>query len=391
MPRRFGNQRARVVGIGAVFITVVVLALPNTPSPAGQGGAAGQVPQATGPTVIKVENGGLLFTDNPAGVSGVDCGYSLPIGTRVLWFFGDVFLLHPTDPAGRYVGGVSNAALTVPNTGHAGLRQYRFVTDPRTGLARQVIPNAPGEGTEVRIWPLGGWYDHLSRKAYVYYGRVRTTGGGGPFDFRVEGHGLAFADTDHLDKRDFVRMGMGTDAELWWKPPGALYGCAVVAGMPRQESWLYVVGVEDRGAAKIAKLARVRKQAITDRSAYEYLAEAGSDPRWSAREEDAVEVPGLSDFPTELTVSYNKFLGGYLAVHSVGITDRIRLSLATDPWGPYIQIAEIGAPHRAFEKAFCYAGKEHPELAEQSGRVIYVTYVDSQRYWLRLLRVTLGK
>src|SRR5262245_37586007 len=69
------------------------------------------------PRIEKVENAGLLFTDNPAGVSGTDAGYSLPLGEQTLWLFGDVFLLHPTDPAKPYVGGVSNCALLVP-AGH---------------------------------------------------------------------------------------------------------------------------------------------------------------------------------------------------------------------------------------------------------------------------------
>jgi hypothetical protein len=114
-------------------------------------------------------------------------------------------------------------------------------------------------------------------------------------------------------------------------------------------------------------------------------------PTWSRKHEDASDVEGLRDIPSELSVAYNRYLGGYLAIHSIGISDRIRLSLAPKPWGPYRQIAEIGAPHRAFEKAFCYAGKEHPELSEQGGKVVHVTYVDSQRYWLQLLKVTLER
>ena len=90
-------------------------------------------------------------------------------------------------------------------------------------------------------------------------------------------------------------------------------------------------------------------------------------------------------------MAYNAYLGGYLAVHSVGISERMRLSLAPAPWGPYRPIAEIGAPHRALERAFCYAGKEHPELAQEHGRILYITYVDSERYWLQLLKVTLQR
>jgi hypothetical protein len=343
--------------------------------------------------VLKVENAGLLFTDNQAGVSGVDAGYSLPIGKETLWLFGDVFLLHPTDPEQRYVGGVSNTALVTPARGASGLRRYRFVTDPKTGLARQVIPNLPGEGNETRLWPGGGWFDARTRRAYLFWARIRTTGGGGPFDFRLEGHGLAVADASKPDVIRFERLKSEAGDELWWRHAdgSSVYGAAVVRGPNSQPRDLHIVGVQERDGRKHGKMARVAPASIARSGAYAYFSGSADRPEWSSDPARAADIEGLADFPSELSVAYNPYLGGYLAVHSVGITDRIRLSLAAHPWGPYRQIAEIGAPHRAFEKAFCYAGKEHPELAEQNGKVIYVTYVDSQRYWLRMLKVTLER
>src|SRR5580704_4722610 len=47
--------------------------------------AADIVPQS--PRMEKVENEGLLFTDNKAGVTGVDGYFSLPIGKQTAWFF----------------------------------------------------------------------------------------------------------------------------------------------------------------------------------------------------------------------------------------------------------------------------------------------------------------
>ncbi len=342
------------------------------------------------PRVVSVENAGLLFTDNPAGVSGVDAGYSLPIGKETLWLFGDVFLLHPSDPQKRYVGSVSNTALVTSARTIAGLRRYRFLTDPATGLARQVIPNLPGEGNETRLWPGGGWYDAQARKVYLYWARIRTTGGGGPFDFRLEGHGLAAANASKPDEISFERLKTDAGDELWWPYADgkAVYGAAVVRGPEARPSHLYIVGVLERDGRKIGKMVRVPTSSIAHSGAYEYFSGSPDHPTWSPDPSTAADIEGLADFPSELSVAYNRCLGGYLAVHSVGITDRIRLSLADNPWGPYRQIAEIGSPHRAFEKAFCYAGKEHPELAEQNGKVICVTYVDSQRYWLQMLRVT---
>ena len=47
-------------------------------------------PHLSAPSVQKVENAGLLFTDNAAGVSGTDAGYSIPLQAQSLWLFGDV-------------------------------------------------------------------------------------------------------------------------------------------------------------------------------------------------------------------------------------------------------------------------------------------------------------
>src|SRR5688500_2370097 len=70
--------------------------------------------------VVSVENGGLLFTDNSAGVSGVDAGYSIPMGRETLWLFGDVFLVDPRSLDKRVVGAVSNCGALVPSGRGAG-------------------------------------------------------------------------------------------------------------------------------------------------------------------------------------------------------------------------------------------------------------------------------
>lgn len=342
--------------------------------------------------VEKVENGGLLFTDNPAGVSGVDGGYSLPIGNQSLWLFGDVFLLHPNRPEKPYVGAVSNCALLLPKgKGVTPLRRYTFLTDAKTGLARQVIPRMGGEGTDTLLWPFGSWYDAPNRRVYLYYAIVRATGSGGPFGFRVVGQGLARADVGEPKKLQFTRLKAPQNGWLWWPGSETLFGSAVVSNRPESDPYLYLVGFQERGGQKAGKMARVRKQEIENPAAYEYFAGGADTPRWSRILSEAADIAGLTDFPSELSIAYNAYCGGYLAVHSVNIEERLRLSVAPNPWGPYRPIGEVGAKHRAFDNAFCYAGKEHPELSEQNGRILYVTYVDSARYWLQLLKVTLSR
>jgi hypothetical protein len=337
----------------------------------------------TRPTIEAVENGGLLFTDNTAGVSGVDAGYSIPIGKQTLWLFGDVFLLDPRNPAKPYVGALSNCGLLVPaGTGVNPLKRYRFLMD-QTGKARELLTAETGD-QRVRHWLFGGWHDARRRQVYLYYARVRTTGQG-PLDFTTEGFGLAAADSTSPDRIQFRRIQGSNTEELWWKAgSGPVFGSAV----HESGGFLYVVGHKRVNKRIVGALARVRPESVADRRAYEYFA-GGDPPTWSYVPADSAAVQGLWDFPTEVSLFYNRYLGRYLAVHSVGISQQIRISASERPWGPFEQIGEIGSPKRALSRGFTYAGKEHPELSEGGGRVIYVTYVDSERYWLQLLKITL--
>ena len=355
------------------------------------GGGLPERADAQTPSVRSVENAGLLFTDNPSGVSGTDAGYSLPMGKQTLWLFGDVFLLGRS-PARNYSGFVSNCAALVPSGAGADvLRRYTFLTDPTTGMARRVLSEEGEERSGLRYWPLGGWFDSKSKSTYLYYERVRTTNEGGPFGFKVEGHGLAVGEAEKPEELKFRRLPAAPDREIWWTTEnnGAIFGSAVIA--PPTGEFLYIVGEQHRDGKNRGKIARVLKSKITDKAAYAYFAGNSASPKWSAALTDAADVEGLDNFPNELSISYNAYLGGYLAVYSADISEKITLSLASTPWGPYRTIGEIGAPHRALAKAFCYAGKEHHELAQADGKIIYITYVDSDRYWLQLLKVTLQK
>ena len=349
----------------------------------GSAGAGGQA------KVVSVTNGGLLFTDNQAGVSGTDTGYSLPLGGKTLWMFGDAFLLDPSAPARRYLGGVSNCALLVPaGHGSAPLKRYQFLTDSRKGVARQIIPNHLGEGNETRLWPFGSWLNPATRQIYQYYAIVKLGGSGGPLDFKISGFGIAVGNAERPEKLSFARLPAPDGTDLWWKGR-PVFGSAVLA--PAGEM-LYVYGWEENGGTQRPRLARVKKSLLTHLDAYEYLAGTYTDPTWSRKSSEAVDVPGLDGFPAEMSVSWNAYLGGYLAVCSGSIfSEKIRLSVAPQPWGPFTTIGEIGAPHQLYSQAFTYAAKEHPELRELGGKVIYITYVDSWRYWLQLLKVTLER
>jgi hypothetical protein len=341
--------------------------------------------------IAKVENKGLLFTDNSAGVSGVDGYFSLPMGYQTVWFFGDVFLLDPTSPEKPWVGNVSNCALLTPSgKGIRGLSQYQFLTDPKTGCARPILPNKSGEDNSIRFWPLAAYYDEVQRAVFLYYMRIEAHPGGGPLDFSIAGYGLAKSDARDPAKMRFERINGASGEELWGRTEkGPLFGITIVCGAPGTN--IYVFGYRERKGSRPGVLARVSKKRIADQKAYEYFSGTATSPRWSGDVNDAADIAGLTDIASVLSVAYNKYLGGYLAVHQKDTSEQIRFCIAKEPWGPYQTIGEIAARHKAFAKSFCYDGAEHPELAEENGRIVYVTFVDSDRYWQQLYKVTLQK
>jgi hypothetical protein len=96
--------------------------------------------------------------------------------------------------------------------------------------------------------------------------------------------------------------------------------------------------------------------------------------------------------PSELSVSWNAHLGAYLAVHSLDLTGKVVGRTAPKPWGPWgepVTLWKVEKPHPFPYLQLIYAGKEHPELAGDGGRRIYLTYIEFEEYFPHLVEVTL--
>ena len=107
----------------------------------------------------------------------------------------------------------------------------------------------------------------------------------------------------------------------------------------------------------------------------------------------AEAVPLFDGIPNEMSVSFNAHLGCYLAVHSLTMTDQIVGRTAPTPWGPWsaptvLWTVKVENPTPRYP-TLIYAGKEHPELDEDGGRVLYLTYIEFEEYYPHLVEVTL--
>lgn len=66
---------------------------------------------------------------------------------------------------------------------------------------------------------------------------------------------------------------------------------------------------------------------------------------------------------------------------------------ASNLWGPWSEPVELCTVNiddsvKIPYNRLIYAGKEHPELAEDNGKTIYITYIEFEEYYPHLIRVT---
>jgi hypothetical protein len=335
---------------------------------------------------------------------GQDGGYSIPFGGETLWFFGDTLIGRRVPGESLwYPGGVAtghwdmtgrgpienmqnNTGLLLgEQTGKSGLRDFRYVCDSQ-GKIRTLIPLENGEDPDwCRIWCLHGCA--IGHRVYLYYIKVRMLEDGPfPVNFDIVGSGLAVGDKKELL---FTRVN-APGGSLFWTKGDPQFGSAVM--VEAAAGYIYLYGVV-RGDDMIQRcsLARVKMSEIEDVDAYEYF--AGSGPTWSRDVHAAACL--FTSVPNELSVSYNNFLGAYLAVHSLDLTGDIVARTSPTPWGPWsgparlVHIDVAQNPSLPYTP-WVYAAKEHPELSDAGGRVIYITYVQFEEYFPHLLEVTLG-
>jgi hypothetical protein len=357
--------------------------------------------------MLKVKSGrdlGLQFTDNPHGMIGQDGAYSIPFDGESLWFFGDTLVgcrvpgeslwfpggipLGPGDMSGH--GSIdkllTNTALILKeSTGRYGLKNYRYICDEKWNL-KQLIPREPDEHPdEIRVWCLHGCA--LGEKLFLYYIVVRMLAEGPmPVNFELVGSGLAVGDSQSWDFRRVPYKG----TTLWWKADLPQFGTTVLH--LEDEEMVYLYGVlKDEDEFQRCYLARVKQQDIEKLEKYEYL--VSEKPGWGADVRAAVPIMG--NIPNEMSVSWNDYLGCYLAVHSFDLSGRIVGRTAPHPWGPWsepVVLWTVTPPQLDYTIPYdhlIYAGKEHPELSEENGRILYLTYVEFEEYFPHLVEVTL--
>lgn len=344
---------------------------------------------------------GAQFKINHHKMIGQDGAFTIPTCRGLLWYFGDTLIGKRISneslwyPGGKPAGPkdmsgmagiekmLNNTALISSNTaGPAGITGYNYILD-KNGNIRQLIPlNKDEDPDRDRIWCLHGI--ELNSKIYLFFIKVQTIEEGiFPVNFEIVGSGLAEGDINNLI---FERI-LFNGSDIFWKADQPHFASAV---LNVEGEYLYLYGVLQGGdTVQRCYLARVKKINLTQLDKYEYLSGGSAD--WTKNISDA--VPIFDGMPNEQSVSYNSYLGKYLAVHSYDLSGKIIARTADNPWGPWSGMTELyqvktDHPVNLPYPQLIYAGKEHPALSKDGGKTIYVTYVEFEEYYPHLLEIT---
>lgn len=334
--------------------------------------------------VAGIRHLGKQFLENAVNVTGADGATSLPLPNgQALWVFGDTIegpfqTVHGLDLAPLR----SNTGLLAPRqSAREGVKQFRFLATPDGKRPRQLVPFAPHEEpARHRVWAMHG--ASVGERVYLFYHRISLLPDVDVFvNFRLDGMGIARASLDDLE---FERL-VAPDGTLeFWKGDAPGFGVFVQP----LEGYLHLWGSLMTGMF----LARVRPDAIENFSAFEYLVEAPTPanpqavPRWS--EKFAPSAPLFDGVPNEMSVSYNAYLQRYVAIYAWRPERTIVLRTAPRITGPWSAPQAIYRAEPVAANDSIYAAKEHPELAADDGRRIYITYVNSAVYAPQLIEAT---
>ena len=89
-------------------------------------------------------------------------------------------------------------------------------------------------------------------------------------------------------------------------------------------------------------------------------------------------------------MSYNPYLKKHIAIHVFHRENKLALRTSPSIVGPWSEPEIFFRPQKKNARDLFTAGKEHPEMRRENGKILYVTYVNSSDYVPHLLEITLA-
>ena len=315
----------------------------------------------------------------PPTVVGRDGTTSALVGGELVWTFGDTFLTKKTLDDQTSVRSATAGWTTPDYDGGAALAITDAVDD--AGIPIQFIPYTSSELAKNQADPLNGvalWPGAVIPKdatsAVVLFQHVLRQNGSG---FTADAIGTASFTTGATQA--------ARDAAFLFQSPDPLFGNG---GVTIDSGNAYFFDCEQAGFGFHCKLARVPIASVTNRSAFEFW-------NGTAYVSDVTQAAWFIDgVSAGLTITFNAWLGRWLAVYSKIFSDDVALRAADRLEGPSTD-PEVIIPGTSFVEGDAganYLAREHAELQAQAGRELVIGYAHPLANFggaCRLARVTL--
>ena len=311
----------------------------------------------------------------PPAVTARDGGASVLVGDRVLWMFGDTLMTVTAADGFNYRSATA---------AWGGVASPLLLDEPvdTAGAPFQLIPYTPDEAAynsahgpmeRYALWPGSAIAAPAGNEAWIFYQRLLVHPG--DLNYQPLDVGLARLTTGStIATRD--------PAPLFTAPTPAYSLAALADG---GFVYLYAATPVAGQLDSTCTVVRAPLASAADPTAWS----AWDGGAWNADLTRAATV--LHGPPGDLSVSMNAHLGAYLAVYSGIFSNDVWMRTAPRPEGPWSDAGKLFtaiAPTSGND----YAGKEHPELAEDDGAGIVVSTArptGNLRGEVRLARVEL--
>jgi hypothetical protein len=312
-------------------------------------------------------------------ITARDGGYSALFQGVSVWLYGDTFLQTP-NAVGHTLISDSWSFTSVLNA-QSGITGFQERLDS-AGAPSMVLQETPAEqaynqahngnpcqvspcGQRWALWPSSIAVDPASGNALVFYMVVNAQPGA--FNFQGFGSSVAiWQSLQGLPQRPAFNPPIVADhPDLMFGQNQPSFGTAAL--IKNGALYVYGCGLPSNGADKGCRLGRVDPAQAQNLSAWTFYAGNGN---WSPNMGDAVSVFTGSSIAS---VSWNGFLGRYVAIYSKPFSQDVMMRTSANPEGPWsVETTAFTAMQPASGNV--YDAHAHSEYDSNGGQTVYVTY-----------------
>ncbi len=339
----------------------------------------------------------LGVVGSPPKIHSRDGGYSVWFDDRSVWVFGDTLLNEKINQDPDFHS--NSWSWTQDRNASDGIGPFAQSYDPE-GRPSVLLPftdeelafnnahegdncDLPPCGVRWALWPGAVVADPASDRMLFFYEKIFIEPG--DLKFTVFGKSLAaWENPEQSPER--VRFNPCHDDPTLMFPRGQFgFGDAAVVVGPS----LYVYGCNLQGNQLPCRVARVDLDQVLE---IKHWATWSTGGKWRKDLNKGKQVFHGNEI---LSVSYNLYLERFLAVYSQPMSTSVMVRTASRPEGPWSRpIEAFKAKAPANKIGWIYDALEHPEYAQDHGRVVYITYsrqTSASAFEIRLVSIRIER